>query len=378
MTVKKIIGRIHLWLGLTSGLVVFIVAITGCLYAFQDEIQTATQSYRFVTPENKPALPPSQIKAIAENALPGKHVHAVMYQGNDHAAKAVFYSDTAHYYYFVYVNQYNGEVLKVKNENKDFFRFVIDGHYYLWLPEEIGHPLVASATLVFFVMVISGIVLWWPKNKAGRKQRFSIKWSAQWRRKNYDMHNVLGFYVCWIAVIFAITGLVWGFEWFNKGYYAVISGGKTLPQWEESKSKYIADYKPDMPAMDKLWLQMQKDVPENGSIEVHAPGDSSSAIEVAINPDPKTYWKTDYRYFDQYSLQEVPVAHMWGRFANTTRSQKLMRMNYDIHVGAVLGLPGKMLAFFASLIIASLPVTGTLIWWGRKNKSKNKSLQQKA
>ncbi len=45
-------------------------------------------------------------------------------------------------------------------------------------------------------------------------------------------------------------------------------------------------------------------------------------------------------------------------------------MNYDIHVGAVLGLPGKIMAFFASLIAASLPVTGFYVWCGRKKKKK--------
>jgi uncharacterized iron-regulated membrane protein len=43
-------------------------------------------------------------------------------------------------------------------------------------------------------------------------------------------------------------------------------------------------------------------------------------------------------------------------------------MNYDIHVGAILGFPGKVLAFLASLIAASLPVTGFMIWWGRRKK----------
>jgi uncharacterized iron-regulated membrane protein len=44
-------------------------------------------------------------------------------------------------------------------------------------------------------------------------------------------------------------------------------------------------------------------------------------------------------------------------------------MNYDIHTGAILGLPGKILMFFASLICATLPVTGFVIWWGRRKKS---------
>ncbi len=373
MTTRKLIGKIHLWLGLSSGLLVFIIAITGCLYAFQDEIQNLTQPYRFVKAQDKPALPPSIIKGIAEKALPNKQVHAILYQDEQHSAKAIFYSDTARYYYFVYVNQYTGEVLKVKNENKDFFRIVIDGHYYLWLPPQIGHPLVASATLVFFIMVISGLILWWPRNKAGRKQRFTVKLNAKWRRKNYDLHNVLGFYVLALALVFAITGLVWGFEWFNNAYYGVISGGKTMPKFEESHSKYTVTDPATAPAMDRLWMQLKNQMPQQGYMEVHVPEDSLSAIEVAINPDRSTYWKTDYRYYDQYSLEEIPVSHMWGRFENTTRSQKLMRMNYDIHVGAVLGLPGKLLAFFASLIIASLPVTGTLIWWGRKKKTKKQN-----
>ena len=78
---------------------------------------------------------------------------------------------------------------------------------------------MATATLVFLVMLISGLILWWPKNKKATKQRFSIKWNARWRRKNYDLHNVLGFYATWIAIILAVTGLVWGFEWFAQGYY---------------------------------------------------------------------------------------------------------------------------------------------------------------
>ncbi len=54
-------------------------------------------------------------------------------------------------------------------------------------------------------------------------------------------------------------------------------------------------------------------------------------------------------------------------------ADKIARMNYDIHVGAVLGLAGKILAFSASLIAASLPVTGFYIWWGKKHKKVKRS-----
>ena len=224
---RKLTGKLHLWLGLSSGLIVFIVAVTGCIYAFQVEIQDLTQPYRFVAPQHKSFLLPTQIREIADKQLPGKHIHSVLYQGKDRAAKAIYFSAKPdnEYYDFVYVNQYSGKVLKVKDEYADFFRFILDGHFYLWLPHDIGQPVVASATLVFLVMIISGLILWWPRNIKGAKQRFSIKWSARWRRKNYDLHQVLGFYVTWLAIIFALTGLVWGFTWFAGGVYTLASGG---------------------------------------------------------------------------------------------------------------------------------------------------------
>ncbi len=370
MTFRKLIGKLHLWLGLSSGLVVFIVALTGCIYAFQDEIKTLTRPYLFVEEQQEEKLPPSVLKEIAEEELPGKHVHAVMYNPAGHSVQVIFYSDVDDYYYFVYINPYTGHVLKVKDEFKDFFRVVLNGHYYLWLPDEIGHTVVASATLIFLVLVVSGIILWWPRNKNGRKQRFSIKWTARWRRKNYDLHNVLGFYVSWMAIIFAITGLVWGFEWFSKAYYTTITGGEKWVEYAEPTSTSKVKVVDTMPAMDRVWYMLQYDVPVDGAIEVHTPETETSSIAVNINPDPGTYWKADYRYFDQYSLKELGVNHMWGRFEDAKGGRKLMRMNYDIHVGAILGLPGKILAFFGSLIIASMPVTGFLIWWGRRNKKR--------
>ncbi|MFC3561839.1 PepSY domain-containing protein [Pedobacter jamesrossensis] len=51
-------------------------------------------------------------------------------------------------------------------------------------------------------------------------------------------------------------------------------------------------------------------------------------------------------------------------------------MNYDIHVGSILGLTGKIMAFFASFIAASLPITGFIIWWGKKKKKKNAAVAE--
>lgn len=367
MKFKKIIGFIHLWLGLVSGLLVLFLGLTGCMLVFQREIETVTNPFQYIKERSGTDMLPSALKTIAEKQLPGKHPHSILYQEGK-AAQAIFYGDD--YYDIVYIHPYTGAVQKVKNMNRDFFRIVIGGHYNLWLPVSIGQPIIASATLVFLFMMISGIVLWWPKNKAARKQRFKIKLNARWRRKNYDLHNVLGFYMSWIAIFIAISGLVMGFQWFAKSFYYATSGGKPMTPYYESVSKRAKQSDSTFSAADAVYAKMRAFYPDRStSIEIHFPVSDTSAIEGAANPDPGTYWRADYRYFDQYSLKEIDVTHPYGRFAGAKTADKIVRMNYDVHVGSIGGLPTKILAFCASLVAASLPVTGFLIWWGRRKKS---------
>jgi uncharacterized iron-regulated membrane protein len=370
---KKAIGQLHLWLGLSSGIVVFIIAITGCLYAFQEEIQNSTEEYRFVEKQNTPFLLPSKLEQIARKELPNKALHAIKYNGREKSAEAIFFHYEPTYYYTVYLNPYSGKVLEKANMEKGFFRFILDGHYYLWLPDQIGQTVVASSTLLFLILLLSGLYLWYPRNKNATKQRFSFKWkkATNWKRKNYDLHNITGFYILLIALVFTITGLVWGFQWFAYSYYTVLGGEKSLV-YEDPMSikKTTLTNKP----VDKIWALMQKEYPQAKSIEVHPPENDSTIIAANANPEFGTFWKTDYRYFDQYTLEEKEVKHIYGKYKDATTSDKLMRMNYDIHTGAVFGLAGKIFAFLISLLIASLPISGFYIWWGRNNKKKNSAV----
>ncbi|HRP58463.1 PepSY-associated TM helix domain-containing protein [Agriterribacter sp.] len=375
MTFKKFIGKIHLWLGLSSGLVVLILGITGCILAFELEIRSVTESsFRNVKVENRDVLPPSELKAIAEKHLASKKALGVEYPGKDKAAVAAYYDEKE--YELVFMNPYSGEVLKHKNMNRDFFRIVLDGHYYLWLPDNIGQPIAASATLIFLVMMISGLILWWPKNKAAKKQRFTIKWSARWRRKNYDLHNVLGFYMTWVAIFLAITGLVFGFQWFAGSVYWVTSGGETMvehthPVSDTTKTASFANM------ADHLWQEHRTGLKGNESIGVYFAAISTDPVEIAVNHKPGTYYNSDYYHYDQYTGKELPATGSYaGSFEDAPLADKIVRMNYDMHVGAILGLPGKILAFFASLIAASLPVTGFYIWLGRRKKKKTVFVKQ--
>ncbi len=307
---------------------------------------------------------------MGDRILPGKTLHSVTYLADGRAAMLTFYHYEPTYYHIAFLDPYTGQVLKVKDMSWDFFYQVLQGHYYLWLPPEVGQPIVASSTLIFVVLLISGLVLWWPKNRAASRQRFRFTWkpTTGFKRKNYDFHNVLGFYAALILLLLAFTGLVWGFQWFAQSVYWVTSGGKTQVAFYEPHSSR-SDQSSPLPAVDRLWQQTVATHPNAKSIEAHFPETDSAAIAISTNPEAGTFWKADHRYYDQRTLREIKVTHQYGRFSeNLSMADKIARMNYDIHTGAIKGLLGKFIAFLASLIAASLPVTGFLIWLGRRRK----------
>lgn len=370
-TFKQIVRKIHLWLGLTIGLLVFIIALTGCIYAFQEEIQNLTESYRHVSPQDQEFLPPSKLQPIAQALLPDKTIHAIKYNGPERSVEAIFFHYEPSYYYIAHLNPYSGEVLHIRNEYQTFFRFILDGHFYLWLPENIGQTVVASVTLLFLLMLLSGIILWVPKKVKHLKNKLLFDWkdSTKWRRKNYDTHQILGFYSLIFGVFFSITGLVWGFPWFAEAYHKSWGGGAHLVYEEPSASPVVKDHMGQ--ALDAVWYKMLQDYPAVKSIEVHPPEAKNSPIAANANFKEGTYWKIDYRYFDGNTLEEIEVPHLYGRLKNDSLGDRMVKMNYDLHTGAALGITGKIIAFFASLVIMSLPVTGFFIWWGRRKKSKN-------
>ncbi|UBM60428.1 PepSY domain-containing protein [Marinilongibacter aquaticus] len=372
MSFKKIVNKVHLWLGLATGLVVFIISITGCLYAFQEEIRDAFQDFRFATiQEGAPVLPPSTFRDIAQKRLPEYHLHAINYPGKDRNVEAIFFGFDPDHYFISFHDPYTGKTLRVKNMDKSFFRWVLNGHYYLWLPPKIGQPLTAYSTLIFLVMVISGIILWWPKNRSAAKQRFWFRWkkSTKWKRKNYDLHNILGFYSAWLAFILAFTGVIFGITWLREGVHKGMGGTKST-SYTEPHSDLAAQIAVDGDPMDRVWEIMKSEYPHAVSIEVHTVESDSAVVAANANNRAGVYWSTDYRYFDQYTLEEIPVDHVYGRLKDADFADKMLRMNYDIHIGAIFGIWGKILAFLISLTCASLPVTGFMIWWGRRKKEK--------
>ncbi|MGN7719926.1 PepSY-associated TM helix domain-containing protein [Chitinophaga sp. 22620] len=368
MRIKKIFGWLHLWLGYISGLIVFIISITGAIYSWEPELSEYTQPYRHVTPQDRPFQPVTAIRAAGEASMGGEKAFRILYEGRDKAAVVQFYRKKPYHYYNVYVNPYTAKVQKVLNRNDEFFHIILNGHMYLWLPHEIGEIIVGYGTLIFFFVLVSGIVLWWPRNKARRKSSFRIKLDASPKRLNYDLHNVLGFYACWIVVFAAFTGLVWSFTWMAQAEFWVFSGGKKRPAAVPVKSDKHAPVK-DSASINGVFEAFIVRYPQAAGYSLSLPANDSAAIIARAYPSENQFYNADYLYFDQHTGKEIAAPYL-GKYKDATVAEKAVRMNYDIHVGSIAGFPGRLLMFFAALVSASLPITGWLIWWGKKKKKK--------
>jgi uncharacterized iron-regulated membrane protein len=365
---KKLASSLHLWFGLAVGLVIVIISITGAVYSFQPELSRTFQPWQTVKAENKPYLPLSQLRAIAAAQLPDKKPTRIIFRGKSSSVVAHFIAKKPkRYYYAVYMNPYTGQVLKTMDNQDDFFRIVLNGHMYLWLPQDIGHQVVGWSVVIFLLMIVTGIIMWWPRNKAARKNSFKVKWKASPKRLNYDLHNVFGFYASWVLIFIVITGLVWSFEWVGNAEYALFTGGKKKPKVPTPVS-VKADVSDGIDPLDKITAAVTTGYPSVVRYQVNLPATDSAAVMVRMYPDALTYYRMDHLYFNQYTAAPVEAGANWGKYKDANAGEMASRMNFDIHTGAIAGLPGRILVCFAGLIAASLPVTGFCIWWGKKKK----------
>ncbi|MES2574188.1 MAG: PepSY-associated TM helix domain-containing protein [Bacteroidota bacterium] len=376
MKFKKAVGKIHLWLGLASGLIVIILGITGCLYVFEEELRPIVHEHYYVKEVKSKALPISQLLEIAknqsQNPISGckiandKERTVAFWSFNELENNSIWYWDDYERLY-IYLDRYTGNVEKLEDYNFEFFFVVRMLHQTLFLKHDIGDPIVGTATIIFIISLITGLILWWPKNKKAIKQRFWFQWknTTKWKRKNYDLHNILGYYMMLPALIIALTGLVWAFEWYDSGLQWALNGGKTI----EKSEKLVSDTTQvnSKNSFDKIYNSVQQLHPKATDYILIIPKDSSATF--------KTFIKYENRLndvsseYDQYTGKMLKTIS----FDDKNTGEKFRFINYDLHVGSILGFPGKILAFFASFVCAGLPITGFLIWWGR-NKKKKKAI----
>ncbi|MCE9538685.1 MAG: PepSY domain-containing protein [Bacteroidetes bacterium] len=357
MRFKQLIKQLHLILGLLSGIIVFTVAITGCIYALEEEVRNIVyEDVLFVKAGGISKVSFTELIDAARRKHPKPGIKNIRIKSDSLSSVEIILKNKQS----VYVNPYTAEVLGTANKDTDFFGTILKIHRHLYLGEP-GKLITGSTALIFIGMLISGIVLWWPQNKKILKQKFSISRNVRWKKRNYDLHSVLGFYAAWIIIFTALTGIIWSFKWVENSMYWLSNSKK-----EERKmlhSNYTANALPI--TIDDVIKKTGNLYTQSEECFISMPEDSAGVYKVTIRYENNGFYKKqDQLLFDQYSGNLIKAQ----LYENTSTGDKLKATNLAIHTGKVFGTIGEIIVFFAALIAASLPITGFIMWWGKRKR----------
>lgn len=368
------LGQIHLWGGLVSGIVVLIVSLTGCMFVFEDEIRSITQKKeRFVEPQNTAKVSLEHISGVVAKEFPKKQIEQIRVFADPSRSVIVKLVDVKkdknkkgvkdekeskkEAYAF---NPYTGQLLGKQDIEHDFMHAVEDMHKTLFLGE-IGKWIIKINVVVFLVMLLSGLYLWWPRKKNQRKLAFNLTMKGKFQVVNYSFHNTLGFYFLVPLLLITLTGIWWAIKPVQYATYAA------LGQKMKEPNKLTSIYQADMNfSADAAFGSVATKYAGWNEAHINFAKNDTEPLKVNLKYPYEIYKKSNVFEFDQYSGRVLKSE----LFANYNIADKIKHSNRDLHTGQNFGIFGKLLAFFASLFAASLPITGFLIWYQRKYKTK--------
>ena len=386
---KKAFRKIHLWLSVPFGLIITVICLSGAALVFEDEVtELCRRDLYYVEKVSGAPLPVEYLIEKVAGTLPDSvAVTGVSISSDAERAYQVNLSKPRRA--SVYVDQYTGEV-KGRHERAPFFLTMFKLHR--WLLDGMkpdggifwGKMIVGGSTLMFVFVLISGIVIWWPRTKKALKNSLKIAVGKGRRRFWYDLHVACGMYALVLLLAMALTGLTWSFSWYRAGFYKVFgvemkqrAGHGALqtvhgtPQTVHGALQTVHGGKSGRNSSEEgrgnrehtspyaCWQQVYEELKarnagykqitvSNGSASVSFErfGNQRAADRYAFNPQDG-------------EITEVTL------YKDTDASGKMRGWIYSVHVGSWGGMFTRILTFIAALLGGTLPLTGYYLWLRR-------------
>lgn len=392
---KKIFRKIHLWLSVPFGLIITLVCFSGAMLVFENEVNEwfRRDLYYVETVKESPLSMDKLLEKVATTLPDSVSVTGVSISSDPGRAYQVSLSKPRRA--SLYVDQYTGEV-KGKSERSGFFMFMFRMHR--WLLDSMnpgnegifwGKMIVGVSTLLLVFVLISGIVIWWPRTRKALKNSLKITATKGWRRFWYDLHVAGGMYALIFLLAMALTGLTWSFPWYRTAFYKVfgVEVQQRVAQGHEQKSDAqkrdtkLAAHREKKREGNEVRKGERSRRPENNHSDMYSV------------TSPFVYWQEIYDKlgrqnpeYKQISISSGTASVSFNRFGNQRasdrysfntdngeftetslyqhqdKSGKIRGWIYSVHVGNWGGMFTRILTFIAALLGAALPLTGYYLW----------------
>lgn len=400
---RKIFRNIHLWLSVPFGILITLICFSGAALVFEKEVmELCHHELYFVKKVEAAPLPMEQLITKVAATLPDSvSVTGVNISSDPERTYQITLSKPRRA--SMYVDQYTGEIMG-KYERAPFFNFMFRMHR--WLLDSMkqdggifwGKMIVGTSTLMFVFVLISGIVVWWPRTRKALKNSLKIVANKGWRRFWYDLHVAGGMYALIFLLAMSLTGLTWSFQWYRTGFYKTF-GVEVQPSMGHGNAAANATAKGGKREESPEGRSRR---PGNRSEKPEGRGEHSESREgrkrspytnwqqvyeqlAEANPDYKLISVSDGsasvalpRFGNQRGTDRYKFNPRNGEITETTlykdldNSGKIRGWIYSVHVGSWGGMLTRILTFIAALVGASLPLTGYYLWIRRLKKRKIK------
>lgn len=360
---RRFFKRLHKWLSIPVGIIIVITCLSGAILVFQEEILEAVNpEHYFVEDVKGSPIPLEQLIPIVNKQLTNNSVSGVRIPSDPERTYTMTMKEG--FRVSVFVNPYTGKVMGEYNFRESPFytvmaihRWLLDGSY-TW-----GKYTVGIATLIFVIILISGMVIWFPREF--KKSRFKIQYKKGRKRLFFDLHNVLGAYACIVLLICALTGLMWSFEWYRNGVFKIF--GAEVPQEKGHGGQRGGRDKDDEKELNiAQWQGMfEKLRAENPDYKYIRIQEGSAAVHLHSAPTSRA---TDQYGFDNDSgkINKITL------YADQAKITRIWGWAYALHVGNYWGIWSKIFTCIFALVGASLPITGYYIFFMKKRKKKRR------
>ena len=200
-----------MWLSVPFGIIITLICFSGAMLVFENEVnELMWPELYFVKQVEAAPLPVDQLLEKVAATLPDDvSVSGVSISSDPERTYQVSLPNPRRS--SVYVDQYTGEITG-KNQRSGFFAFMFRMHR--WLLDSMnpggegifwGKMIVGVSTLMFVVVLISGIIVWWPRTRKALKNSLKISGTKGWKRFWYDLHVAGGMYA--LVLLLAMSAL---------------------------------------------------------------------------------------------------------------------------------------------------------------------------
>jgi uncharacterized iron-regulated membrane protein len=353
---RKALFQVHLWSGILLSLYVIVIAITGSILVFENELTRTTlpphlSSYN---PAHTASIP--TVMDAFHRAYPTAHVTDLYTPWPVIPA-----------YLLVAVTSTNSQFTLIADpttaalhpQPRTWVQWTHDLHVLLLLNPSHGEQVNAIGSAILLLLCITGIVLWW-QGLARWSRALRISLRSNWRRINFDAHHAIGFWTLAIVFWWSISGVYFGF------YKPIVAAVNVISPLRGMAAPQLPANMPTGPhraSLQSILDAAQQASPQGRLYSISDP----SLLGTAAYAQMDLRAPSDFSHRDIISISTVnaQVLTDWHYGANHSLGDWFLWSMHPLHFGTLWGTPIKILWFFLGLTLALLTITGLLMYWNR-------------